>query len=132
MYAVYVLHQHPLEFLKLHRWITCNFYFKEYEFFEGCGIGFTEEYGKIDSYHLWLEYFPKKYFEEELEKKLIQSDADVSQIELRFKSKGLGLEIVKCGAHLVYTEDLNQTKAVCSNCNITPYETDFEDSVKSY
>ena len=118
--------------MKLHRWITCHFYFKEYEheYFGGTGSGFNEKFGKIDSYHLWLNYFPIKYFEGKLVKKLIQSDADVSRIELRFESEGPGLEIVKCGARLVYTEDLNQTMAVCSNCNITPYEADFEDSVK--
>ena len=130
MCAVYVLHQHPSEFLELYRSITCNFYFKEYEHPVRIGYCFTEEYGNIDSYHLWLGYFPIKFFEREFRKKLIQSDADISQIEVRFKSRDPGLEIVKCGAHLVYTEDLNQTMAVCNNSNITPYEADFEDSVK--
>ncbi|XP_023920918.2 disease resistance protein RUN1-like [Quercus suber] len=92
--------------------------------------GFTEEFGKIDSYHLWLRYFPIKFFEGKLGKKLIEGDADISQIELRFGSEGPGLEVVKCGARLVYTEDLNQTMAVCSSCNITPYEADFEDLVE--
>ncbi|XP_050277031.1 disease resistance protein RPP2B-like isoform X4 [Quercus robur] len=129
---VYVLHQHPSEFLKLHRWITCHFYFKEYEHSPVSFIGFTEEFGKIDSYHLWLGYFPIKDFGLKREKKLIQSDADVSQIEFRFESEGPGLEVVKCGVHLTYNEDLNHTMAVsvCSNCNVTPYEADFEDSVK--
>ena len=132
MCAVYVLHKHPSEFLKLHRWITCHFYFKEYEHSPVSFIGFTEEFGKIDSYHLWLGYFPVKDFGLKREKNLIQSDADVSQIEVRFEFEGPGLEVVKCGAKLTNTRDLNLTMAmsVCSNCNITPYEADFEDSVK--
>ncbi|XP_030961555.1 TMV resistance protein N-like [Quercus lobata] len=42
--VVYVLHQHPSEVLKIHRWITCHFCFKEYEHSHGCGIGFTEKF----------------------------------------------------------------------------------------
>jgi hypothetical protein len=37
------------------------------------------------------------------------------------------LEVTKCGAHLVYEEDLNQTMGGCS---ITPYEDDVDDSAK--
>ena len=92
------------------------------------GIIFSEEFGNIESYHLWLQYFPSACFGADWKKKLNQGDANgFSQIEVKFEHEGPGLEITKCGAHLVYKqdiEDLNQTKAVPSNCTITPYDDD--------
>ena len=56
-----------------------------------------------------------------------------SQIEVAFETNDLGWEVTKCGACLVFEqdiEDFKQTKVGSSNCAITPYEDDFEDSVK--
>ena len=58
-----------------------------------------------------------------------------SQIEVKFEPEGPGLEVTKCGAHLVSERDIedliNQAKAGPSNCIITPYDEDgFEDSEK--
>ena len=66
---------------------------------------------------------------------LNQVDANgFSQIEVKFEPKGPGLEVMKCGAHLVFKrdiEDLNQTKVGPSNCIVTPYDEDaFDDSEK--
>ena len=64
---------------------------------------------------------------------LFRSDANgFSQIEVKFEPEGPGLEVTKCGAHLVSERDIedliNQTKAGPSGCIITPYDEDgFED-----
>nr|POE89320.1 disease resistance protein rps4 [Quercus suber] len=94
----------------------------------------SEEFGKIESYQLWLEYFPSTCFRVDY----ILDEVDVnglSQIEVKFEAKGPGLEVTKCGAHWVFEQDIedliNQTKAGPSNCIITPYDEDgFEDSEK--
>ncbi|KAL4597193.1 hypothetical protein ACB092_12G217600 [Castanea dentata] len=94
---------------------------------------FSEEFGKIESYHLYLIYYPQKL----LKKNWIQIDANgFGQIEIEIITKGPGLEVIKCGAHLIFEqdiEDLNQTMRGCnsnSSCSITPYEDDLEDSAK--
>nr|POF24802.1 disease resistance-like protein csa1 [Quercus suber] len=58
-----------------------------------------------------------------------------SQIEVKFEPEGPGLEVTKCGAHLVFERDIedliNQTKAGPSSCIITAYDEDgFEDLEK--
>ena len=58
-----------------------------------------------------------------------------SKIEVKFEAEGPGLEVTKCGAHLVSERDIedliNQTKAGPRSCIITPYDEDgFEDSEK--
>ncbi len=90
------------------------------------GLRLSEEFGKIESHHRWLLYynFSQEYYKEALS----QSDANgFFQIEIICEPKGPGLEVTKCGAHLVYEEDLNQTMGGCS---ITPYEDDVDDSAK--
>nr|POF26679.1 hypothetical protein CFP56_36992 [Quercus suber] len=94
-----------------------------------------EEFGKIESYQLWLHYFPSTFFGAKWKEILNQVDANgFSQIEVKFEPEGPGLEVTKCGAHLVSErdiEDLNQTKARPSNCIITPYDEDgFDESKK--
>ena len=95
----------------------------------------SEEFGKIESHQLWLEYIPITSFGVNWKEILNQVDANgFSQIEVKFEPEGSGLEVTKCGAHLVFErdiEDLNQTKAGLSNCIITPYDEEgFEDSEK--
>ncbi|XP_075657557.1 TMV resistance protein N-like [Castanea sativa] len=107
--------------------------------FGGSGISLSiilsEEFGKIESYQLCLQYYPSTYFREDWKEILNQVDANgFSQIEVKFEPEGPGLEVTKCGAHLVFErdiKDLNQTKAGPSNCIITPYDEDgFEESEK--
>uniref|UniRef100_A0A2N9EK43 ADP-ribosyl cyclase/cyclic ADP-ribose hydrolase n=1 Tax=Fagus sylvatica TaxID=28930 RepID=A0A2N9EK43_FAGSY len=87
-------------------------------------LGLSEEFGKIESHHLHLRYL--SFSREECKEALSQSDANgFIQIEIIFEPEGPGLEVTKCGAHLVYKEDLNQTMGGCS---ITPYEDDVDDS----
>ncbi|KAF3948263.1 hypothetical protein CMV_025720 [Castanea mollissima] len=85
----------------------------------------TEEFGKIESYHLWLEYIPfESRWKEELDAN------EFTQIEVTFEPETPGLEVMKCGVHLIFEqdiEDLNQ-----SSCTITPYyeDDDLGDSEK--
>ena len=97
------------------------------------GIILSEEFGKIESYQLWLHYFT--HFGEVWKEKLNQVDANgFSQIEVKFEPQGPGLEVTKCGAHLVSERDIedliNQTKAGPSNCVITPYDKDGFDNLE--
>ena len=91
------------------------------------GLILSEEFGKIESYQLWQGYLPPTV--------LNQDNANgFNQIEVKFEALGPGLEVTKCGAHLVFErdiEELNQTKAGPSSCIITPYDEDgFDDSEK--
>ncbi|KAK9995179.1 hypothetical protein SO802_024882 [Lithocarpus litseifolius] len=95
------------------------------------------KFGKIESYQLWLVYFPFAHFEVGWKEILNDVDANgFSQIEVKFEPFGPGLEVTKCGARLVLSERdiedlINQTKARPSSCIITPYDEDgFEDSEK--
>ena len=94
---------------------------------------FSEEFGKIESYHLYLNYYPQKL----LKKNWSKIDANgFGQIEIGIKTEGPGLEVTKCGARLIFEQDieeLNQTMRGCSSnssCSITPYRDDLEDSAK--
>ncbi|KAL4632817.1 hypothetical protein ACB092_04G078300 [Castanea dentata] len=66
---------------------------------------------------------------------LNQVDANgFNQIEIIFETDGLGLEVTKCGAHMVFeqdVEDLKQNMVRPSSCSITPYKDDLEDSTKN-
>ena len=100
-------------------------------------FNFSEQFGKIESYHLYLRYYPYESFDQKLKENWSQVDANgLGQIEIGFKTDGPGLEVTKCGARWFYEqeiEDLNQTMGGCnnsSNCSITPYEDDLEDSAK--
>ena len=93
---------------------------------DGGGLWLSEEFGKIESHHLYLTYL--SFSRENYKKALSQSDANgFIQIEIKSKPEGPGLEVTKCRAHLVYEEDLNQTMGGCS---ITPYKDDVDDSAK--
>ena len=90
-------------------------------------VGLSEQFGKIDSCHLWIKYFPLK---RKWGKELSQIDANrLSQIELQILPDGPGLVVTKWGARLVYEqdiEDLKQKMPASSSCSITPYEDNLE------
>ena len=102
----------------------------------GLCLPLSEEFGNIKSYQLWLEYYPSTFFGDEWTKELNQVDANgFSQIEVTFETEGPGLEVTKCGAHLVFeqdVEDLKQTMAGSSSSSINPYEDDLDDSGEDY
>ncbi|KAM4084439.1 hypothetical protein ACB094_08G132400 [Castanea mollissima] len=96
-------------------------------------LGVGEQFGKIDSCHLWIKYFPLK---RKRGKELSQIDANqLSQIDVKLSigTFGPGLVVTKCGARLVYEqdiEDLKKTMPRSSSCSITPYEDNLDDSAK--
>ena len=148
--AVFVLHHHcPLHQLHSNDKTSGDFIFTHhlqgYLKANGCRshltpnvFKFSEQFGKIESYNLYLGYCSYKLFNRELKEDWSQVDANgLDQIEIGFNTEGLGLEVTKCGACLVFEqdiEDLNQTMRECnsnSSCSITPYEDDLEDSAKN-
>ncbi|KAL4594233.1 hypothetical protein ACB092_12G006000 [Castanea dentata] len=122
--AVFVFRKHDQQ----HLWCSIN---------GSAGVGFllSNQFGKIESYQLLLEYYSSRYLAG-YEGVLNKVDANgFSQIEVKFEPECPGLEVTKCGAHLVFERDIedliNQTKAGPSSCIITPYDEDgFEDSEK--
>nr|POE82678.1 disease resistance protein adr2 [Quercus suber] len=88
-------------------------------------VTLSEQFGKIDSCHLWIKYFPLKR----------KSGKELSQIDvkLRIRTEGPGLVVTKCGARLVYEqdiEDLKKNMPGSSSCSITPYEDNLDNSAK--
>ncbi|XP_050255293.1 TMV resistance protein N-like [Quercus robur] len=134
--AVYIFHQHhPL--LQLHiqntHGLRCSVKVNGYPSF-GVPLPLSVEFGKIESYHLWIEYYPftcfESYWKEELDAN------EFTQIEVTYEIFGPSLEVTKCGAHLIFEqdiEDLKQTKPGSSSCTITPYyeDDDLGDSEKA-
>ena len=122
------LHQLDFEdfgFCKITHNLWCSVKVNGVELKRVC-IGLSEEFGKIESHHRYLRYYT--FSRENCKEALSQSDANgFIQIEIKFEPEGPGLEVTKCGAHLVYEEDLNQTMG---GCIITPYEDDVDDSPK--
>nr|XP_023888391.1 TMV resistance protein N-like [Quercus suber]XP_023888392.1 TMV resistance protein N-like [Quercus suber]XP_023888393.1 TMV resistance protein N-like [Quercus suber] len=145
MCVVFVFRQHSpfesfdqldfedLEHNKYTHKLSCSIEFNNYKIF-GLINGFSEEFGKIELYHLWLQYLPSQFFNEGWEEASSKSNAyGFSDIEIEFKTRGLGLEVTRCGVHLVFkqdVEDLKQTMVASSSCSITPYEDDFDGSAR--
>uniref|UniRef100_A0A7N2MVU1 ADP-ribosyl cyclase/cyclic ADP-ribose hydrolase n=1 Tax=Quercus lobata TaxID=97700 RepID=A0A7N2MVU1_QUELO len=139
--VVFVFRQHnPLDQLDFKDWglhrftheLLCSIESKKNQIDE-VAHGFSEKFGKIERHHLWLQYFPSQFFKKDWKDVLSKSFANgFSDIEIKFKTWGPGLEVTKCGAHLVFkqdVEDLKQTIVGSSrSCSITPYEDDFDDS----
>ena len=101
--------------------ILCNGEVNGHPIF-GLVLPLSEELGKIESYHLWIEYFPFTYSGSRWKEELDANE--FAQIEVKFVPYGLGFEVTKCGAHLIFEqeiEDLKQTKPGSSSCIITPY-----------
>ena len=145
--AIFVLRQHhPLHQLPSNdatvrgyiftHGLRCYLKANGYERLVISSFPFSEQFGKIESYNLYLVYYPYKLFNQKLKENWSQIDANgLGQIEIEFETKGPGLEVTKCGARWVFEqdiEDLNQTMRGCSSssCSITPYEDDLEDLAK--
>ena len=60
----------------------------------------TTEFGKIESHHLYLCYYPYN-----LNRSQIDANG-IGQIEIEFETKGPGLEVTKCRACWVYEQDI--------------------------
>ena len=139
--VVYIFRQHhPLQQLHIHNfrgtifthWLSCFVEANGYRSLEAW-LPLSEEFGKIESYHLWLEnIFYNARFEGHRKEELDANE--FTQIEVTFETSSLDLEVTKCGAHLIFEdlEDFNQTKPGSSSCIITPYyeDDDLGDSKK--
>ncbi|XP_050279016.1 disease resistance protein Roq1-like isoform X2 [Quercus robur] len=123
------LHQPPSEFYKATHWIHLICSVDGSQSIQS--VGLSEQFGKIDSCHLWIRYAP---FKRKRDKELSQIDANrLSQIKLGISTVGPGLVVTKWGARLVYEqdiEDLKKNMAGSSSCSITPYEDNLDDSAK--
>ena len=128
-----LLQQPPLEFYKATHWVDLICFVNGSQILDDLGVGLSEQFGKIDSYHLWIKYFP---FKGKRDKELSQIDANrLSQVDVRLmiSPTGLGLVVTKLGARLVYEqdiEDLKQNMPGSSSCSITPYEDNLDDLAK--
>ncbi|XP_075636243.1 TMV resistance protein N-like [Castanea sativa] len=115
--------QPPSEFYRPTHWIDLICYVNGSKILDDFGVSLSEQFGKIDSYHLWIKYFPFKR----------KRDKELSQIDIRISTMGPGLEVAKCGAHLVYEKDIDDLKQNIpgsSSCSITPFEDNLDDSAK--
>ena len=100
-------------------------------------FNFSKQFVKIESsyLHLRLDY-PDEFLHRGMKENWIQDANGFVQIEIGCETKGPGLEVTKCGVHLILEQDIedwNQTMRGCSSssrCSITPYEDDLEDSAK--
>nr|POE89319.1 disease resistance-like protein csa1 [Quercus suber] len=136
--AVFVFRKHhPLHQLQIQEYEDMNGVSCFFNGLVGDDVPISKKFGKIESYQLSLNYYSGGHLAHWGEKILNKVDANdgFSQIEVKFEPLGPGLEVTKCGAHLVSEEDIedliNQTKARPSSCIITPYDEDgFNDSEK--
>ncbi|XP_023879249.1 disease resistance protein RUN1 [Quercus suber] len=122
------LHQPPPEFYKATHWIFIYCFDEEFQIIKDFRVGLSEQFGKIDSCHLWMTYAP---FNRKRGKELSQVDAN--QLSLQIITSGLGLVATKLGARMVYEqdiEDLKKNMPGSSSCSITSYEDNLDDSEK--
>ena len=137
MCAIFVIRPHlslhlpPSEFYEVTHSIDVLGFVDGSPILETLWVGFSEQFGKIDSCHLWIKYFPLK---RRRDMELSQIDANrLSRIKLKISHWGPGLVVTKWGARLVYEqdiEDLKQNILGSSSCSITPFEDNLDDSVK--
>ena len=91
----------------------------------------SDRHSVTESHHLWLRYFSFQLFQ------FLNSDPyklhanEFTQIEVTFETRGPGLEVMKCGAHLICEQNIEDLKQI-SSCTITPYyeDDDLDDSKK--
>ena len=95
-------------FFKFMHKLWCSIIANEYQYTTH-GISLIEEFGNVESNHLWLEYYPFQYFGEDWIEELNQVDANgFSHILVGFQSTSPGMEFTKCGACLVYEQDIEE------------------------
>ena len=70
-------------------------------------IEFSEEIDTVESDHRWFMYLLPNFFGEEF---LQIADGSSCQLEFTFTSQDPRIEIKKCGAHLVYEEEIEDLK----------------------
>ena len=132
MCVAFIIPPHPPihELLECIIWIYNLCYADGTRISEFLGDPVSEQFGEIDSCHLWIKYFP---LERKRGKELSQiDDIRLSQIDVKLEAlAGSGiLNVTKLGARLVYEQDIEDLKkkmpGSCS-CSITPYEDNLDD-----
>ena len=127
------LHQSPSEFFEATHWVHLYYSVDGSQNFQCLVVGLSEQFGKIDSYHLWIKYFP---VESKRDQELSQINANrLSQIDVKLIiiPKGPGLVVTKLGARLIYeqdVEDLKKNMPMSSSCSITPCEDNLDNLAK--
>ena len=61
---------------------------------------FPENFGQVESRHLWLIYLRREFF--------CKNRVYGSVLQIEFKTEGTGLTVKKCGAHLVCKQDIER------------------------
>ena len=131
--AIYIFREHhPLDqlvwYYKGHQfepWLWCRFNVNGCELPCDCVSLLTEEFGKVESYHLLLRCYSFTSLESRWKEKFYANE--FTQIVVTFESDNPSVEITKCGVHLIFEqdiEDFKQTKPGSSSCTITPYYED--------
>ena len=72
-------------------------------------FGFSEQFGKIDSNHLWIKYFSMEGLWDKILSQVNAND-QLSQVDVGIEIEGTGLEVMRCGARLVYEQDIEDHK----------------------
>ena len=93
--VVFVFRQHnPLDQLDFKDWgrhrftheLSCSIESKKIQI-DVVAHGFSEKFGKIEPYHLWLQYLPSQFFNKGWEEASSKSNAyGFSDIEIEFKT----------------------------------------------
>ena len=86
---------------------------------EDQGRYFAKESVKIDSYNLWLKYFP---FTENLLSPIHTNG--LTQITVSCETYGAGVEVTMCGARLVDQKAIKDLKQSMTGCSMIPYDGD--------
>ena len=152
--AVFGPHWHcPPNHLGYRAHIVCLFKATGYNFNVHPCLSFSEEFDMVESDHRWFMYLLPNFFKFDFPKEYLQiADGSNRQLEIEFKPKsnpddpeypkGMEMknmiEIKKCGAHMVYEEEMENLKESMgqSECNnsIIPYNKGvdhFEEDIKS-
>lgn len=105
-------------------------------------ITFSEEIETVESDHRWFMYLRRNFFSQDhFQKELLQiADGSSCQLEIEFRCRDRRIEIKKCGAHMVFEEEMEDLKrsmgqSECSSSSIIPYNEGvdvdhFEEDIK--
>ena len=111
--AVFGPHQHhPPNHCSYDLHLTCNLSTNGNSVGSQPCVRFWEKFDTVESDHRWFMYLLPNYFSKYyFRKKFLQiADGFSCQLEIEFKSQDPRIEIKKCGAHLVYEEEIEDLK----------------------
>ncbi|XP_050286579.1 disease resistance protein RUN1-like isoform X3 [Quercus robur] len=100
-------------------------------------IRFGEKSVTVESDHRWFMYLLPNYFRSFFRKGIFQiADGSSCQLEIEFQSRDPRIEIKKCGAHMVYEEEMEDLKQSMdqTECSIIPHNESvdhFEEDIKN-